>query len=282
MIKRDVKPLPEGFLDSFSSAIAKQQGVIVESNQEEIEEQIEEAVGDTALAYQTPYGTATATKSGKQDGYSLSLKTKSGKTVDLGSHPKPTKANVMSIVKNVMQKESVDEGSCGTHREQMINAVYSEMKGMSMESLCAMANQMEMSCGKQESKEQQLDAMYKEMKDMSDDMITAMYEKSCGSVSEAKLDPVDKKAVKKDFDDREDQDIDNDGDVDSSDKYLHKRRKAISKAIGKKKETLSEVEDEDDEDEKRVECPECKGKGCDHCGDTGYHIEESGASCVSK
>ena len=60
---------------------------------------------------------------------------------------------------------------------------------------------------------------------------------------------VDKKAVKKDFDDREDQDIDNDGDVDSSDKYLHKRRKAISKAIGKKKETLSEVEDEDDEDE---------------------------------
>lgn len=32
-----------------------------------------------------------------------------------------------------------------------------------------------------------------------------------------------------------DADIDNDGDVDSSDKYLHKRRKAISKAIAKKK-----------------------------------------------
>jgi hypothetical protein len=102
-----------------------------------------------------------------------------------------------------------------------------------------------------------------------------MYEKSCGSVSEAKLDPVDKKAVKKDFDDRKDQDIDNDGDVDSSDKYLHKRRKAISKAISKEKETLSEVEDEDDKDEKKVECEECNGKGCEHCGDTGYHIEES-------
>jgi len=46
-----------------------------------------------------------------------------------------------------------------------------------------------------------------------------------------KLDPVNKKALKKDFDDRKDKDIDNDGDVDSSDKYLAKRRKAVSKAM---------------------------------------------------
>ncbi len=45
------------------------------------------------------------------------------------------------------------------------------------------------------------------------------------SLEEKKLDPVG----------QEDADIDNDGDVDSSDKYLHKRRKAIGKAIGKKK-----------------------------------------------
>ena len=45
------------------------------------------------------------------------------------------------------------------------------------------------------------------------------------------LDPVNKVAVKKDFADRKDKDIDNDGDVDSSDKFLHKRRKAISKAV---------------------------------------------------
>src|SRR6056300_603701 len=44
------------------------------------------------------------------------------------------------------------------------------------------------------------------------------------------LDPVNKDAVKKKFDDRKDKDIDNDGDVDSTDKYLHKRRVAISKA----------------------------------------------------
>ena len=55
-----------------------------------------------------------------------------------------------------------------------------------------------------------------------------------------KLDPVNKKALKKDFDDRKDKDIDNDGDVDSSDKYLAKRRKAVSKAM-KKEESISEA-----------------------------------------
>ena len=45
------------------------------------------------------------------------------------------------------------------------------------------------------------------------------------------LDPVNKVAVKKDFADRKDKDIDNDGDTDSTDKYLHKRRQAISKAV---------------------------------------------------
>ena len=45
------------------------------------------------------------------------------------------------------------------------------------------------------------------------------------------LDKVDPKAVKKKFKDRKDKDIDNDGDTDDSDEYLHKRRKAVSKAV---------------------------------------------------
>ena len=45
------------------------------------------------------------------------------------------------------------------------------------------------------------------------------------------LDAVQPKAVKKKFDDRKDKDIDNDGDTDDSDEYLHKRRKAVSKAV---------------------------------------------------
>ena len=49
------------------------------------------------------------------------------------------------------------------------------------------------------------------------------------------LDPVNKKELKGKHKDRKDKDIDNDGDVDSTDKYLHKRRKAISKAMDETK-----------------------------------------------
>jgi hypothetical protein len=69
---------------------------------------------------------------------------------------------------------------------------------------------------------------------------------------EEALDPVGK----------EDGDIDNDGDKDAADKYLAKRRKAISKAVKSEK----------------TECPKCEGKGCEHCDDKGYHE----ASCNSK
>ena len=59
-------------------------------------------------------------------------------------------------------------------------------------------------------------------------------EELAGKLIESKLDPVNKDAVKKKFDDRKDKDIDNDGDTDSTDKYLHKRRAAISKNIKEK------------------------------------------------
>ena len=54
------------------------------------------------------------------------------------------------------------------------------------------------------------------------------------------LDPVDTSKVEPDddFEDRDDKDIDNDGDVDGSDKYLHKKRQAITKAIKSTKEGL--------------------------------------------
>ena len=50
------------------------------------------------------------------------------------------------------------------------------------------------------------------------------------------MDAVQPKAVKKKFDDRKDKDIDNDGDTDDSDEYLHNRRKTVSKAVKSKDE----------------------------------------------
>jgi len=54
------------------------------------------------------------------------------------------------------------------------------------------------------------------------------------------VDPVDTDKVEPedDFEDREDKDIDNDGDSDDSDKFLHKKRQAITKAVKSTKEGL--------------------------------------------
>ena len=92
------------------------------------------------------------------------------------------------------------------------------------------------------------------------------------TLSEKKtLDPVDDKANDKKFKDRKDKDIDNDGDVDSSDEYLHKKRAATDDAIDGgdkpaknakpkkgvnpfKKEEV-EVEDEDEDGKKKSKKP---------------------------
>ena len=72
------------------------------------------------------------------------------------------------------------------------------------------------------------------------------------------LDTVNKDAVKKKFADRKDKDIDNDGDTDSSDEYLHKKRQAISKKMdeGELPPALKKAIDKKkgkDDDEEEVE-----------------------------
>ena len=54
-------------------------------------------------------------------------------------------------------------------------------------------------------------------------------------LAEKKLDPVNHAELKGKHSERKDKDIDNDGDVDKSDKYLHMRRKKVSKIIGMSK-----------------------------------------------
>lgn len=56
-------------------------------------------------------------------------------------------------------------------------------------------------------------------------------EKMKKGLYDSKMDPVDKKELKGKHADRDDKDIDNDGDEDKSDEYLHNRRKAITKNV---------------------------------------------------
>jgi hypothetical protein len=70
-------------------------------------------------------------------------------------------------------------------------------------------------------------------------------------LDEAGLDAVDKKALKKKFKNRKDQDIDNDGDEDESDEYLHNRRQTIGK----------EIEDDEEENGKKKKKGKKNGNG---------------------
>ena len=75
-----------------------------------------------------------------------------------------------------------------------------------------------------------------------------------------KLDPVDDAENDKKFKDRKDKDIDNDGDVDSSDEYLHKKRKATDDAIDGGKKPAKKEDDEEGDDEEEKEAPKVAGK----------------------
>ena len=80
-----------------------------------------------------------------------------------------------------------------------------------------------------------------------DDLVKTVTEIMTGKSKKEALDPVDAKALKGSHADRKDKDIDNDGDVDSSDEYLHNRRKAVKKAM-KEATKVKENDDNDDDD----------------------------------
>ena len=95
-----------------------------------------------------------------------------------------------------------------------------------------------------------------------------------------KLDPVNDAENDKKFKDRKDKDIDNDGDVDSSDEYLHKKRAATDDAIdgGKKpaKNVKKESEDEEGEEKKKKPFPPKKDGEEKDDEDNGDESEDEG------
>jgi hypothetical protein len=72
--------------------------------------------------------------------------------------------------------------------------------------------------------------MVSEKKEVACEKCGEVHEGSCMK-EKKELDPVNDKENDKPFAKRKDKDIDNDGDVDSSDEYLHKRRAATDDAI---------------------------------------------------
>lgn len=103
----------------------------------------------------------------------------------------------------------------------------------------------ESSCGKKHRKEAvSMSSIKKEIASLKKDksvsekeaiqMLKTIYPKNKNDIDKLwkeALDPVNKKALMKKFKNRKDKDIDNDGDVDKSDEYLHRRRKAVSRAL---------------------------------------------------
>ena len=78
----------------------------------------------------------------------------------------------------------------------------------------------------------------------------SVQEASYGKKKMEAMDPVNPKELKGKHKDRKDKDINNDGKVDSTDKYLHARRKAVSAAIkGKKKDQEVEVQTSESTDQ---------------------------------
>ena len=67
-----------------------------------------------------------------------------------------------------------------------------------------------------------------------DNCVKAGFEPEGEELAEKKLDPVNHSELKGKHSERKDKDIDNDGKVDDTDKYLHSRRKKVSKIIAMK------------------------------------------------
>lgn len=67
--------------------------------------------------------------------------------------------------------------------------------------------------------------------------------------------------------------------VDKNWKGKDEKAEEETKLSGKKEKiTLNPKLEEEESNEEKVECPKCKGKGCDHCDGTGYHEVEEAAN----
>ena len=133
----------------------------------------------------------------------------------------PKKAEKMPIAKkdvNELNKSTLSSYIKKAHKDQETQA-----------NLGQFHHDNAMAAGRGKDMEREADSMHKHKKkavNRSMGINTA-----ADKLAREAMDPVNHKALKGKHKDRDDTDIDNDGDTDASDKYLHKRRKAISKNV---------------------------------------------------
>jgi len=235
----DIKPLPAGMVDAFTAKVSAQGykmpevEAVAEEPTVEVEAQPEEVSEAT--------GSRGADKTGPGDGDTkmpkvadvtpeigmISSKDKAAKSVETAvKAASKSQHEGFEIIQDggkveledVVQEATMDEKSC-----------VGEMKKLHASSCSKheMYKRVSEKYGCSESKFEELYAQYcsENYEEVQEDNSNDKSDDGEG------MDKVQPKAVKKKFGDRKDKDIDNDGDEDESDEYLHKRRKAISKAL---------------------------------------------------
>jgi hypothetical protein len=238
----DIKPLPAGMVDAFTAKVSAQGykmpevEAVAEEPTVEVEAQPEEVSEAT--------GSRGADKTGPGDGDTkmpkvadvtpeigmISSKDKAAKSVETAvkaaSKSQHEETEGFEIIQDggkveledVVQEATMDEKSC-----------VGEMKKLHASSCSKheMYKRVSEKYGCSEAKFEELYAQYcsENYEEVQEDNSNDKSDDGEG------MDKVQPKAVKKKFGDRKDKDIDNDGDEDESDEYLHKRRKAISKAL---------------------------------------------------
>ena len=235
----DIKPLPAGMMDAFDQAVSKQiseydkpldQRAAPEVEAPASEEPLEEAKGEEYEADSDhDMDPRSHVMQDKETGMFCVYDANSKKVAEFKTKEEAEKYAIDNH-DDLMKKEVVKEESKEVDRLEN-EATTKGAKGLTANRDHRQGKaQYKDDAGKAgEEKSKEADAMAKASgtEIVKEDNTNDVSDDGDG------LDKVQPKAVKKKFKDRKDKDIDNDGDVDDSDEYLHKRRKAVSKALAK-------------------------------------------------
>ena len=256
----DIRPLPSGMVDAFTAKVASQGFKVPETVAEEPAVEVEAQSQPEEVTEAT--GSRKADKTGAGDGDTKTPKV-ADVTPEIGMISSKDKAakSVETAVKAASKSqheetegfEIIQDGGKVELEDVMYEATIkvkaftgkapAGIKVKKIASSSMGGDDVEMTGPDAKliayaKKSLGCDASCKTIADV-EKSLSEVYESSCSTVSSSykpkakkeEIDPVNPKAVKKKFDDRKDKDIDNDGDEDESDEYLHRRRKAISKAL---------------------------------------------------